>query len=232
MNTERLSTPKASVVKASLALVAILTAVGTVIVTGVNEHGFMRPGGTDAPTLSEVAAIDNTQARSFPGCPLLIERFAGDCVRKLQNDLNIVHPEYRLAVDGAFGPNTRIAVLDFQGRNHLGADGNVGGITADALSAQLPPPVPGALPSCLDRGMVSDEQGRCVSDGVVGGGKPLTACLKEAVIDEARERLLERAFTRGKFASWKDAFEQVKRISPAINAYQAFKCGWWDLPTG
>jgi peptidoglycan hydrolase-like protein with peptidoglycan-binding domain len=94
------------------------------------------------------AANDDANVRSFPGCPLLIERFSGDCVVQLHRALNSVNSAYGLTEDGKFGPMTRIAVLDFQGRNHLGADGNVGGITADELLRQLPKPLP---PSCLDK---------------------------------------------------------------------------------
>ncbi|EXG82287.1 peptidoglycan-binding domain-containing protein [Cryptosporangium arvum] len=182
-----------------------------------------------------VARADDTNNRSFAGCPLLIERFSGDCVVKLQHYLNVVNPGYALAEDGKFGRLTRIAVLDFQGRNRLGADGNVGGITADALTAQYnakqPPPPPANSPiSCLAQGKVSDHKGNCVSDGVVGGGKPLGECLKEAAIDEATQKTLERAFTQGKFSSWKTALSTVKKISPFLTAAEAFKCGWWDRP--
>jgi peptidoglycan hydrolase-like protein with peptidoglycan-binding domain len=57
-------------------------------------------------------------------------------VQQLQNDLNTVNSGYHLDPDGKFGPDTRIAVLDFQGRNHLGADGTVGATTATELSKQ------------------------------------------------------------------------------------------------
>jgi peptidoglycan hydrolase-like protein with peptidoglycan-binding domain len=61
-----------------------------------------------------------------------------------------------------FGPSTRIAVLDFQGRHGLPADGNVGGATADMILASLPqvveqPPVsdppddPGTEPGMVTR---------------------------------------------------------------------------------
>lgn len=175
------------------------------------------------------AANDDTNVRSFPGCPLLIERFSGDCVVQLQRALNSVNSAYGLTEDGQFGPMTRIAVLDFQGRNRLGADGNVGGITADELLRQLPKPLP---PSCLDQGKITGPNGDCVSDGVVGGGKPLGTCLKEAVISEAQQQALERAFTTGKFSSWKAALPKLHKIAPGLSAFEAFKCGWWDTPAG
>lgn len=183
-----------------------------------------------------IARADGTDSRSFPGCPLLVEHNSGDCVQKLQHYLNAVNSAYSLQEDGKFGPATRIAVLDFQGRNHLGADGNVGGITADTLMGQFnqipaaaTPPGP---PNCLDQGMVSDDQGGCVADGVIGGGKSLTACLQDLTIDEVHARVIEKSFTHGQFSNWKSAFSSVKKLAPWITAAQAFKCGWWDLPNG
>ena len=88
-------------------------------------------------TLGNGIAAADTGPRSFPGCPLLLEdRSTGDCVIRLQNDLNAVNEGYHLDPDGTFGADTRIAVLDFQGRNPPGADGNVGAVTADQLSRQ------------------------------------------------------------------------------------------------
>ena len=84
------------------------------------------------------SATPANELRSFPGCPLLLEsRSSGPCVQALQTYLNIVYGGYGLVEDGQFGAPTRIAVLDFQGRNHLPADGNVGGTTADELLAQV-----------------------------------------------------------------------------------------------
>nr|WP_281376338.1 peptidoglycan-binding domain-containing protein [Actinomycetospora corticicola] len=52
-------------------------------------------------------------------------------------------PRVRAGGQGVFGPNTRKAVLDYQGQHRLPADGNVGAETADLL-ASLPegPPLP------------------------------------------------------------------------------------------
>jgi hypothetical protein len=101
---------------------------------------------------------------SFPGCPLLLEgKSGGPCVEKLQSELDTVNPGYNLVVTKTFDAPTRIAVLDFQGRNHLGADGNVGPITADALQKQYetianpqPQPQPQAL-APANHGKVSVE---------------------------------------------------------------------------
>jgi peptidoglycan hydrolase-like protein with peptidoglycan-binding domain len=96
---------------------------------------------------------------SFDGCPVLIEgRSTGECVAKLQTELNAVNPAYGLTPDGTFGPGTRIAVLDFQGRNGLGADGTVGRSTAQKLQQQFdaipvvdsPKPSPTPAPACPD----------------------------------------------------------------------------------
>lgn len=92
-----------------------------------------------------VAAADDS--RSYPGCPLLLEGMSGACVERLQMELNAVEPAHGLAEDGYFGAGTRIAVLDFQGRNGLGADGNVGSVTADLLSSQVDYWVASPVPS-------------------------------------------------------------------------------------
>jgi peptidoglycan hydrolase-like protein with peptidoglycan-binding domain len=82
-------------------------------------------------------ASAKTEQRSFPGCPMLSENNSnGPCVTRLQNYLNVVNSAYDLQPDGSFGSDVRIAVLDFQGRNHLGADGIVGSVMADKLQRQ------------------------------------------------------------------------------------------------
>lgn len=82
-------------------------------------------------------ALAASSDRSFVGCPILTEGSKNsDCVKRLQTDLDVVRPEYRLDTEGDFGPATRVAVLDFQGRNRLDADGQVGAITADVLAKQ------------------------------------------------------------------------------------------------
>jgi len=91
---------------------------------------------------------------SLIGCPLLLEdKSSGPCVEALKGELNAVNPAYGLDTSNAdFDAATRIAVLDFQGRNHLEADGNVGSVTAEELQRQYE-----ALPG--------------VDDPVVGGGE-------------------------------------------------------------
>ena len=81
-------------------------------------------------------AADADEQRSYPGCPLLLEGNQNRCVERLQHDLNAVNSSYNLPETGFFGPLTRTAVLDFQGRNKLPADGNVGSETADLLADQ------------------------------------------------------------------------------------------------
>ncbi|PVZ03972.1 GDSL-type esterase/lipase family protein [Actinomycetospora cinnamomea] len=76
------------------------------------------------------------ETRSYFGCPLLLEGQRHPCVVRLQNDLNAIEESYALPGTDVFGPATRIAVLDFQGRHRLPADGNVGGRTADLLDTQ------------------------------------------------------------------------------------------------
>jgi peptidoglycan hydrolase-like protein with peptidoglycan-binding domain/DNA repair exonuclease SbcCD ATPase subunit len=51
----------------------------------------------------------------------------GDVVKRIQQNLNAIG--YNLVVDGAFGTNTRNAIVDFQRKNGLSADGIVGSNT-------------------------------------------------------------------------------------------------------
>jgi len=90
--------------------------------------------GTIAPAFAH-----ENETRSYPDCPLLVEGDSGDCVARLQHDLNMVNTYYNLPQTGFFGVLTRTAVLDFQGRNGLDADGNVGGETTDVLADQASP---------------------------------------------------------------------------------------------
>lgn len=58
----------------------------------------------------------------------------GALVRDLQSVINLVQrPVPALAVDGIFGPKTYAAVIAFQGRSGLKADGLVGPLTSRAL---------------------------------------------------------------------------------------------------
>lgn len=74
------------------------------------------------------------QVVPFSGCPVLSEgNSEGRCVEELQAALNEANATYDLDEDGYFGEQTRIAVLDFQGRNGFGADGIVGQEVTSAL---------------------------------------------------------------------------------------------------
>jgi peptidoglycan hydrolase-like protein with peptidoglycan-binding domain len=89
-------------------------------------------------------------------CGLMVEGQSGDtCIALLQLSLNATGAPYGLTTDGDFGPSTRTAVLDFQGRSGLAADGNAGPEVVAALVTQVgdhdageltdagpPPPVP------------------------------------------------------------------------------------------
>jgi peptidoglycan hydrolase-like protein with peptidoglycan-binding domain len=84
---------------------------------------------------------------SLPGCPQLDEGDVDPCVARLQMMLNKVRPEYSLPGTTTFGEKTRIALLDFQGRNLLGADGRFGTTTAYELQRQYDAAQRGAVGS-------------------------------------------------------------------------------------
>lgn len=170
-------------------------------------------------------------------CGLILENQSGQCVSMLQNALNAEHPEYSLSPDGAFGPATRIAVLDFQGRHHLPADGNAGPVTLTELSSltsSVPTPQPGEPVTVTDSDvcgaalLVPDNAGGCReldSGSAVGAGKPVGQCLYEQY-----EKLLKDIAGKKKgiggeaIAIGKGGLKRL--IAPA----QAVKCVWWDLP--
>lgn len=62
------------------------------------------------------------------GRPTVRQGSTGQAVRDLQAHLKRVYPAYarHLTVDGAFGPKTKAAVIEFQRRTGLAADGIVG----------------------------------------------------------------------------------------------------------
>lgn len=69
--------------------------------------------------------------------PTLQYGSAGASVAELQRDLNRIFPGYDatpLVVDGDFGPATRAAIIEFQRRAGLAADGIVGPLTWVALN--------------------------------------------------------------------------------------------------
>lgn len=149
-------------------------------------------------------ASANTGERSFPGCSVLSEDLSsGPCVVLLQTDLNLVNSGYNLEADGTFGPATRIAVLDFQGRNGLGADGIVGATTADELDRQAqqnasqPTPQPAPSPSPQERchtlgdAWITYGADRCIRDGVIGSGLSPVECLQEQLGAKAYEEAVK-----------------------------------------
>jgi hypothetical protein len=99
-----------------------------------------------AATLGLLLVVPGLAAAEEPplsSCPLLLEnKSTGTCVALLQHALNKTGAPYNLPEGkqpgaGTFGAATRIAVLDFQGRNGLAADGNAGPQVIRALVAQV-----------------------------------------------------------------------------------------------
>lgn len=79
------------------------------------------------------------------GQPTLQEGSSGPAVATLQNDLDQLG--YNLSQDGQFGPLTRAAVVNFQGRHGLVTDGIVGPLTWAAINAALPAQLPEGGPA-------------------------------------------------------------------------------------
>lgn len=104
-------------------------------------------GLTTLGSIAGAGAASADTGASFAGCPQLDEGDTGPCITQLQQKLTKVHPEYNLPGSETFGPATRIALLDFQGRNHLGADGRFGTTTARELDRQYDAANRGAVAS-------------------------------------------------------------------------------------
>lgn len=104
------------------------------------------------PAIASSASAPPVQDRSYRDCPLLLEGQTHPCVARLPNDLNVVNADYDLPGTNVFGPATRTAVLDFQGRNDLPADGNVGAGTADLLEKQAATARAGQEPEQVEPG--------------------------------------------------------------------------------
>jgi len=147
---------------------------------------------------------DPSAAAVWPPYPGIVLRrgMQGPSIRQVQERLNELGANPRLATDGIFGPITEAAVIAFQRANGLTPDGIVGPITWGVLFARQPspappsvwPPYPGVV---LRRGMNGpsirqvqerlNELGanpRLAADGVFG---PLT---EAAVIAFQRARSL------------------------------------------
>jgi len=80
----------------------------------------------------------------FPGI-VLFRGMQGPSIRQVQERLNALGANPRLATDGVFGPLTEAAVIAFQRANGLTPDGIVGVITWNRLFSQgtvTPPPPP------------------------------------------------------------------------------------------
>ena len=87
--------------------------------------------------MSTGQAVAAPEAGDLTDCPLLLEGQTSPCVALLQAGLNAVNSDYQLPETTFFGAGTRVAVLDFQGRNHLPADGNAGPKTLSVLQSQI-----------------------------------------------------------------------------------------------
>ena len=58
-------------------------------------------------------------------------------VLKMQQCLNQLYPEFQLIEDGIFDEKTKQAVIDFQNRTHLEADGIISSLTWDKIIMKI-----------------------------------------------------------------------------------------------
>jgi peptidoglycan hydrolase-like protein with peptidoglycan-binding domain len=172
-----------------------------------------------AVTPATAAADPPLPNRSFEGCPALVGNSTGSCVRMLQYELDSVGP-YNLLVDGTFGQDTFTAVLDFQGRNHLGADGIVGPVTADLLDAQAGPAV-----VCSARGGSLSHNGTCDPDAAIPMGKSVWECIQDEAGKDVSDAIEKDAETGAKKAGEEIPKTAIKELLKKYGApAEAFKC--------
>jgi Putative peptidoglycan binding domain len=194
---------------------ACVRALGILVFPLLTASGLLAAAVTPAMAATDPSPPD----RSYEGCPVLRGNSTGYCVRMLQYELNTVGP-YNLQVDGVLGQATFTAVLDFQGRNHLGADGIVGPATADLLDAQA-----GPATACVVRGGSLSHKGTCDPDGAVPMGKSVWECIKDQAGKDITESIRKYAETGARKAGEEIPKSAMKELLKKYGApAEAFKC--------
>ena len=125
---------------AGIAAVVVLTALCAVVIARmVPLAGKVRVEMSLTPTPLPAMPTSVRAAQGMPGLPTaeppLHNGSQGERVRKLQQRLKELG-YYSGEVDGQFGPGTREAVVAFQQRNGLEADGLAGGETLAVLDSE------------------------------------------------------------------------------------------------
>lgn len=157
------------------------------------------------------SSVGRTGTSSFPGCPLLVEAAStGPCVERLQRSLNEVNADYDLPVTGFFGRSTRVAVLDFQGRNGLGADGNVGSDTARALARQAGEHGSVASPRPAPRVETTERE--------------FWKCLGKAGEGVVKVKKLQKIYQLHRRGASKAGIKEVATGIPAVDLIKIFAC--------
>lgn len=97
------------------------------------------PVNTPPPTITQPSSPPPAPGSTWPPFPGVILRrgMQGPDIRQVQEQLNILGADPRLAEDGIFGPLTEAAVMAFQQQRGLNVDGVVGPLTWDALSVVI-----------------------------------------------------------------------------------------------
>ncbi|MCL2499459.1 MAG: N-acetylmuramoyl-L-alanine amidase [Defluviitaleaceae bacterium] len=115
---------------------------------------------------NEPAPLPPTQPSVWPPYPGVVLRrgMEGPSIRQVQERLNVLGANPRLATDGRFGPLTEAAVIAFQRSRGLSSDGAVGPITWSSLFSQVPLP-----PSSVVRTIVIDPGHGGYDSGAVFG---------------------------------------------------------------
>lgn len=97
--------------------------------------GYRWPAGVK---IGSAASYATASAPEFASKPLLQIGSRGEAVLRLQSELNAFGARPRLALDGEFGPRTRVAVASFQRTHWLVSDGLVGPKTWAMLDGAAP----------------------------------------------------------------------------------------------
>lgn len=235
---------KKSVCRAAMLILAVILACQCLLPCALAESAAAAPQASEAPTDKPKVSAEYLQSQG-----ILTVGAQGDDVTKLQQrlkDLGYLNGK----VDGKFGGGTKRAVIAFQRRNKLTADGEAGATTQQLLYSEEALPAPGnektdVLASAVPM-LVNKETGRSVDEFFkpadlvkvkdVLGTKLAKIKYKDTMgvrtAVEALKAMLEAAKEDGIGKKWQIAAgyrtwdQQTKMLNSKISSYKKKNKDW------